>query len=61
MQRQRNLVKKANVCETRLLFVRTALGTLLQDDDFADLLRSEGLEVPPQFASAVDRRPKEDR
>ena len=50
--RQKMIVQKAKVCETRLLFATSALGQLLQDDNFVTLLRAEGLDSLPQFLAA---------
>ncbi len=49
MTRQRTLVKKAKVCETRLLFVTAAVKQLLRDDNFVTLLRAEALDQMPQY------------
>lgn len=49
MNRQRLLVTKAKVCETRLLFIVSALKSLLRDENFVNLLRAESLDVPSQF------------
>ncbi len=49
MTRQRILVKRSKVCETRLLFVTSAVKQLLQDDNFVTLLRAEALDEMPQF------------
>ncbi len=49
MTRQRTLVKKAKVCEMRLLFVTSAVKQLLQDDNFVTLLRAEALDEMPQY------------
>ena len=48
-QRQRLLVKKARVCEAKLLFVITALKKLLDDEHFGTLLRAEGLADMPTY------------
>ena len=57
MTRQRNLIKKAKVCETRLLFVTSAVKQLLQDENFVTLLRAEALdEMPQNLATAVATR-----
>jgi ParB family chromosome partitioning protein len=45
--RQRLLVKKAEMTETRLLFVVEAVRTLRDDENFVTLLRAEGLEDMP--------------
>ncbi len=49
MTRQRTLVKKAKMCETRLLFGTSAVKQLLQDDNFVTLLRAEALDEMPQY------------
>ena len=47
--RQRHLVGKAKLCETRLTFAVTALKSLFKDDHFVTLLRAEGLHTLPAF------------
>lgn len=47
--KQRALIKKAKLCETRLLFVVSALQQLLQDEDLVNLLRAEKLETLPAY------------
>lgn len=47
-QRQKLMVKKARVCEAKLLFVVTALGKLMADENFVNLLRAEGLATMPK-------------
>ena len=47
-QKQRLMVKKARICETKLLFVVTALRRLVADDHFATLLRAEELATMPK-------------
>ncbi len=47
--RQRLVVHKAKVCETRLLFVVSALKSLFQDEGFITLLRAEALDSLPQY------------
>lgn len=47
--RQRMLIQKSKVCETRLLFVVTALKQLFSDENFANLVRLEGLDEVPKF------------
>jgi ParB family chromosome partitioning protein len=49
MAKQRVLVKKAKMCETRLLFVVSAMKSLLADEHFVTLLRAEGLDTLPQY------------
>lgn len=45
--RQKVLVKKAEVTQGKLLFVVEALRTLLADERFLELLRTEGLDAIP--------------
>src|SRR5882757_262724 len=47
--RQRLLIKKAEVTQNRLLFVVEAMRTLREDSDFANLLQAEKLGLMPAF------------
>lgn len=47
--RQKMIVQKAKICESRLLFAVSALKRLFEDDHFVTLLRAEGLDSLPQF------------
>jgi len=47
--RQRMIVQKAKINETRLLFAVSALKQLFKDEHFVTLLRAEGLDSLPQF------------
>src|SRR5207249_2241041 len=47
--RQKLLVKKARLTETRLLFIVSAIKKLFQDEDFVNLLRAEGLGTLPAY------------
>ncbi|MBN1909329.1 MAG: ParB N-terminal domain-containing protein [Pirellulales bacterium] len=47
--RQRALVKKAKLCETKLLFAVSALKQIFQDDNFVTLLRAESLDSLPHY------------
>jgi len=47
--RQRVLIKKAEVTQNRLLFVVEAIRTLRQDREFARLLQTENLTLMPSF------------
>lgn len=47
VDRQRLLVKKANVTQRQLLFVVNGLRRLLADDHFRTLLRAEGMQTLP--------------
>lgn len=47
-QRQRALVRKAKICEEKLVFIVTAFRRLLADDNFLNLLRAESLSTMPK-------------
>jgi ParB family transcriptional regulator, chromosome partitioning protein len=47
--RQKLLVRKAQLTETRLVFVVSALKKLLADQNFTTLLRAEGLDTLPAY------------
>ena len=47
--RQKMIIQKAKICETRLLFAVSALKQLFTDDHFVTLLRAEGLDSLPQY------------
>ena len=47
-QKQRLMVKKARVCEAKLLFVVTGLRRLMLDAHFVTLLRAEDLATMPK-------------
>lgn len=54
VDRQKLLVKKAELTQQRLLFVIEALRQLLADEHFSNLLRAEGLDtLPKQLAERV--------
>lgn len=46
--RQKLVIQKAKICETRLLFAVSALKQLFQDENFVTLLRAEGLDSLPE-------------
>lgn len=48
MNKHRVLVGKAKVAETKLLFIVSAMKSLLRDDHFVTLLRAEKLDTLPQ-------------
>ena len=53
--RQRLLVKKAELTRNRLVFIVSALQMLLADEHFVTLLRAEGLDSLPRYlAERVD-------
>lgn len=47
--RQRLVVRKAKLCETRLLFIVSALKAMVRDEHFVTLLRAEGVDSMPEF------------
>lgn len=47
--RQRTIIQKSRLCETRLLFAVTALRRLFEDENFINLLRAESLETLPAY------------
>lgn len=58
-QKQRQALKKAELCETRLFFAVNALKALFGDDNFVNLLRAEGLESLPEFLAAKVKEEEE--
>ena len=48
-ERQKLMVRKAELAQQRLLFVTEALRQLLTDEDFTNLLRAEGLDTLPKY------------
>jgi len=48
-ERQKLMVKKAKLCETRLIFFVSALQKLFEDENFVTLLRAEALDTLPQY------------
>jgi len=48
-QKQRLMVKKARLCDAKLVIIVTALGKLLGDENFFNLLRAESLADIPQY------------
>lgn len=56
--RQRLLVKKAQVTEQRLLLIVSALKSLFRDENFVTLLRAEGLESLPAYLAEKIESPK---
>lgn len=52
--RQRLLVKKADITQTRLLFIVEAMRSLSDDENFVNLLRAEGLaDMPRELADRL--------
>jgi len=48
-QRQRLMVKKARLCEAKLVIIVTAFSKLLADENFITLLRAESLAEMPKY------------
>ena len=46
------MVQKAKVCETRLLFVCSALKQLFADQALVSMLQSAGLDSLPEYLAA---------
>lgn len=47
--RQRTVIAKAKLCETRLIFAISAIKELFEDEDFITLLRAEALDTLPKY------------
>jgi len=59
-QRQKLLIKKAKICDAKLVFVVTAFDKVLEDENFVNLLRAEALCTMPKYLSAkLGRKQKE--
>jgi ParB family chromosome partitioning protein len=50
--RQKAIVQKAKLCETKLVFAVSALKQLFRDGNFTTLLRAEALDTLPQYLAA---------
>lgn len=48
-QRQKLLIKKARLCDAKLVFIVSAFNKLLADDNFITLLRAESLATMPKY------------
>ena len=48
VDRQKALIRKADIVQRRLTFVGAAMARMLTDDNFINLLRAEGLETIPK-------------
>lgn len=56
-QRQAMFVRKARICEERLLFLTSSVRALLEDEKFVNLLRAESLDkIPEQIAPQLHQR-----
>lgn len=47
--RRKLLIKKAKICEARLLFISAALKGLFADENYVNLLRAEKLNLMPKY------------
>ena len=56
-QRQKLMVRKAKLCEVRLLATAAAVKVLVTDEDYINLLRAEKLETMPKFLADRARQP----
>lgn len=55
--KQRLVIQKSKLCETRLLFVVSAIRQLVEDKKFVDLLRAENLDTMPAYlATELSRK-----
>lgn len=52
-QRQKLLIKKASVCDSRLIFIVEAMRRLCSDENFTTLLRAEKFESMPKELSQM--------
>jgi ParB family chromosome partitioning protein len=50
-ERQREMVRKAEIVQSQLMIITAAFRTLLSDENFGTLLRAEGLETMPAAIS----------
>lgn len=50
-QKRKLLIKKAKICDEKLLFLVTAFTKLLSDENFVNLLRAEALFTMPKYLS----------
>ena len=55
-ERQKLLIKRATLSQTRLLFVVNALRRLLADEHFVTLLRAEGMQTSATAARRASER-----
>jgi len=57
-QRQKLMVRKAKLCEVKLLATSTAIKMLVGDEDYVNLLRAEKLETMPKFLAERGKQPE---
>jgi len=51
VDRQSQLIKKAKLCEARLMFIVSALTELMADENFVNLLLAESIDSMPKYLS----------
>jgi ParB family chromosome partitioning protein len=56
-QRQQLMVRKAKLCEVRLLSTAAAVKVLVTDEDYINLLRAEKLDSMPKFLAERAKNP----
>ena len=54
--RKKIMVRKAKLCEAKLLSLAAAFNLLVADEDFVNLLRAEGLQTMPKFLAERARK-----
>lgn len=52
-EKQKNLIKKAKLCEMKLLFIVSSLKNLLKESKFVAILQTEELDTIPQSLSSL--------
>jgi ParB family chromosome partitioning protein len=55
VERQKHLIRKADLVDQRLAFMTAALRSILQEEHFGDLLRAEGLSTLPRTIDELVR------
>ncbi|MEO6847432.1 MAG: ParB/RepB/Spo0J family partition protein [Chthoniobacterales bacterium] len=48
-QKQKTMIKKHRICETKLVFLTSAMKRLIDDSDFRDILKAEHLDSMPKY------------
>ena len=48
-QKQKLMIRKAKICDAKLVFIVTAFDKLLNDENFVTLLRAESLSTKPKY------------
>ena len=48
-QKQKLMIRKAKICDAKLVFIVTAFDKLVQDENFMTLLRAESLSTMPKY------------